>query len=154
MGRKLTTEEKRNLIKHKKLHGADASIYPKFLFSLLVGVPVFLVVFVPITSIYLICKKVFGPKKRRSTPQYLEVTDVAKDMKAPESRKFELVMFGATGFTGQLCVEYLAENYPTLKWAIAGRSQARLEKVKERLVKIDAKLKDLPILIADSGNPE
>ena len=35
-------------------------------------------------------------------------------------REFEVIIYGATGFTGQLCAKYLKENYPDLKWAIAG----------------------------------
>ena len=44
-------------------------------------------------------------------------------------REFEVIIYGATGFTGQLCAKYLKENYPDLKWAIAGRNKKKLEKV-------------------------
>ena len=40
------------------------------------------------------------------------------------SRKFDIVVYGATGFTGQLVAEYLATHYrddKALKWAMAGR---------------------------------
>lgn len=100
MPKKLTEQEKRALIKDKKLHGADASVYPKFLVALLLGVPIFLVVKVPIVIVYMIYKKFLKPKKKRVPPTYLEVKEVAKDLKAPETRPYELVMFGATGFTG------------------------------------------------------
>ena len=35
-------------------------------------------------------------------------------------RKYKVLVFGATGFTGKLCAKYLKENYPDLSWAIAG----------------------------------
>ncbi|KAG0164967.1 hypothetical protein DFQ28_009832 [Apophysomyces sp. BC1034] len=70
-------------------------------------------------------------------------------------RKYDLVVFGASGFTGALTCEYLVEvGDKTLKWAIAGRSLSKLEKVKESLVKMDESAKELDILIADSSNPE
>ena len=45
------------------------------------------------------------------------------------SSKFDIVVYGATGFTGQLVTEYLAANYKgdaNLKWAMAGRSNGRV----------------------------
>jgi len=49
-------------------------------------------------------------------------------------RKYDLILFGATGFTGKLCVEYLSNKYgdTDLKWAIAGRSKGKLEPLKEK----------------------
>ncbi|HET7385857.1 MAG TPA: saccharopine dehydrogenase NADP-binding domain-containing protein [Nocardioidaceae bacterium] len=49
-------------------------------------------------------------------------------------RPLDLVLFGATGFTGGLTAEYLASHAPPgTRWALAGRSRARLEAVRERL---------------------
>ncbi|KAI1505414.1 hypothetical protein F5X99DRAFT_415881 [Biscogniauxia marginata] len=46
------------------------------------------------------------------------------------SRQYDLVVFGATGYTGQMVAEYIATHFPTdLKWAIAGRSTEKLENV-------------------------
>ena len=45
------------------------------------------------------------------------------------SSKFDIVVYGATGFTGQLVAEYLAAHYKgdrDLKWALAGRSKEKL----------------------------
>ena len=42
-------------------------------------------------------------------------------------------MYGATGFTGRLCAEYLKNNYPEIKWAIAGRDRQKLEALKNSL---------------------
>ncbi len=44
------------------------------------------------------------------------------------NREFDLVLYGATGFTGRQAAAYLARNAPSdLRWAIAGRDRARLE---------------------------
>ncbi len=40
------------------------------------------------------------------------------------SREFDVVVFGATGFTGRLVAEYLQSQYGAdVSWAMAGRSQ-------------------------------
>lgn len=44
------------------------------------------------------------------------------------SRQYDIVVFGATGYTGKLTAEHIAKELPTdLKWAIAGRSASKLE---------------------------
>jgi short subunit dehydrogenase-like uncharacterized protein len=49
-------------------------------------------------------------------------------------RDYDIVLFGATGFTGELTAQYLARHLPEgARWALAGRSQAKLEAVRERL---------------------
>ena len=48
-------------------------------------------------------------------------------------RRFEVVLYGATGFTGKLVAEYLAEAHPDLTWAIAGRNQQKLDEVRQAL---------------------
>ena len=65
-------------------------------------------------------------------------------------REFDIVLFGATGFTGKLVAEYLAGRMERPgRWAIAGRNQKKLEAVKKGLVDRDARLADLTILLAD-----
>lgn len=64
-------------------------------------------------------------------------------------RKFDVIVFGATGFTGRLVAEYLNTAYGVggdLAWAMAGRSLARLTQVRDALG-IDAAL---PLLVADA----
>lgn len=41
-------------------------------------------------------------------------------------RDLDIIVYGATGFTGRLCVEYLLENATHLNWAIAGRNADKL----------------------------
>jgi short subunit dehydrogenase-like uncharacterized protein len=53
-----------------------------------------------------------------------------------QERKFDLILFGATGFTGQLVAEYLLEQYGAdgeLRWALAGRSLSKLRAVRQAL---------------------
>jgi short subunit dehydrogenase-like uncharacterized protein len=65
-------------------------------------------------------------------------------------REHDIVLFGATGFTGKLVAEYLARHAPKgVRWAIAGRNKSKLETVKRDLVAIDAGLEGLPVLVAD-----
>jgi short subunit dehydrogenase-like uncharacterized protein len=66
------------------------------------------------------------------------------------TREHDIVLFGATGFTGKLVAEYLARHAPKgVRWAIAGRNRTKLEAVKRELVAIDAALEALPVLVAD-----
>ncbi|MEU8112596.1 saccharopine dehydrogenase NADP-binding domain-containing protein [Micromonospora sp. NPDC048947] len=65
-------------------------------------------------------------------------------------RTYDVVLFGATGFTGGLTAEYLARHAPAeLRWALAGRNPQRLAAVRDRLAAIDPSLADLPLLTAD-----
>ncbi|MER6222842.1 saccharopine dehydrogenase NADP-binding domain-containing protein [Streptomyces sp900105755] len=49
-------------------------------------------------------------------------------------RPYDLVLFGATGFVGELTAEYLAAHAPEgLRWALAARDERRLEALRERL---------------------
>jgi short subunit dehydrogenase-like uncharacterized protein len=69
-----------------------------------------------------------------------------------EDRPYDVILFGATGFTGKLVAEYLAERAhgAGVRWAIAGRSKEKLEAVRRDLADKDEALAELPILIADS----
>ncbi|MCW2820136.1 MAG: putative trans-acting enoyl reductase [Marmoricola sp.] len=74
----------------------------------------------------------------------------------PQSRTYDVVLLGATGFTGALTAAYLAEHAPEdLRWALAGRNRTKLEAVRARLVADlpdDARLADLPLVVADSAD--
>src|SRR2546423_7481476 len=61
-------------------------------------------------------------------------------------REYDIVVFGATGFTGALTAEYLVANAPEgARLALAGRNQSKLEAVRERI----GAPSDLPLLQAD-----
>ena len=67
------------------------------------------------------------------------------------SAKFDIVVYGATGFTGQLVAEYLVTHYrndPSLKWAMAGRSMAKLKSVRQAI----GAPADTPLIVADSSD--
>jgi len=68
-------------------------------------------------------------------------------------RDLDVVLFGATGFTGQLVAEYLARKRAPVRWALAGRSKDKLEQVRAGLAAVDPGAKDLPIIVAESLDP-
>jgi short subunit dehydrogenase-like uncharacterized protein len=50
------------------------------------------------------------------------------------SRQYDLVVYGATGYTGKYTAEHLQKSAPTdLNWAIAGRNSQKLESVLKEL---------------------
>jgi len=64
------------------------------------------------------------------------------------TREYEVVLWGATGFTGSLVARHLAENYgDDLDWALAGRSMEKLQRLRETF-----DMPDLPIIQADSDD--
>lgn len=68
------------------------------------------------------------------------------------SSKFDIVVYGATGFTGHLVAEYLAAQYKgdaNLKWAMAGRSRDKLAAVRDAI----GAPADMPLIMADAGDP-
>ncbi|WP_175410878.1 trans-acting enoyl reductase family protein [Streptomyces sp. TRM64462] len=70
-------------------------------------------------------------------------------------RAYDVVLFGATGFVGELTARHLAAHAPaTCRWALAGRSRDRLERLRDRLTADHPHCAGLPLLVADSGDPE
>ncbi|KAF7543343.1 hypothetical protein G7Z17_g10814 [Cylindrodendrum hubeiense] len=54
-------------------------------------------------------------------------------------RQYDIVVFGATGYTGKLTAEYITTNLPTdLKWAIAGRSESKLQAVVDECKRLNS----------------
>jgi short subunit dehydrogenase-like uncharacterized protein len=67
------------------------------------------------------------------------------------SSKFDIIVYGATGFTGQLVSEYLASHYrddKQLNWAMAGRSMDKLKSVRDAI----GAAADTPLIVADAGD--
>jgi short subunit dehydrogenase-like uncharacterized protein len=57
----------------------------------------------------------------------------------PDSSQYELVLLGATGYTGKLTAEWISIHFPTdLKWAIAGRNAKKLQNVVDDLTKLNS----------------
>src|SRR4029077_922005 len=72
----------------------------------------------------------------------------------PGEREYDLVLFGATGFTGGLTADYLAANAPAgLRWALVGRNRAKLEAVAARLAAA-APAAPAPVASRASAEPE
>ena len=69
-------------------------------------------------------------------------------------RTYQIVLLGATGFTGGITAHWLATKFPDLKWAIAGRNRSKLEKVRDSLAKVAPHCAELPILDADTNKPD
>ena len=69
------------------------------------------------------------------------------------TRTYDIVIWGATGFTGRLVMAYMAKTYGVngeIKWAVAGRNAAKLAEVKREVLGADAE--KLPEVIADSND--
>ncbi len=67
------------------------------------------------------------------------------------SAKFDIIVYGATGFTGQLVAEYLTQHYKgdkTLKWAMAGRSLGKLKSVRDAI----GAPGNTPLIVADASD--
>ena len=66
--------------------------------------------------------------------------------------EFDIIVYGATGYTGRLVAEYLAQRYGVggeVKWAMAGRSAAKLAQVRDLI----GAPKDTPLVVADADKP-
>ena len=74
-----------------------------------------------------------------------------KDLEMNPSSKFDIVVYGASGFTGRLVAEYLAAHYRSdtqLKWAMAGRSLDKLASVRDAI----GAPADTPLIAADASD--
>jgi short subunit dehydrogenase-like uncharacterized protein len=69
------------------------------------------------------------------------------------SRRYDLVLFGATGFTGGLTADYLAAHAPPqMRWALVGRNRSKLDAVASRLAATAPQTAVPEILEADAGD--
>ena len=70
-----------------------------------------------------------------------------------ENKKFDIIIFGATSFVGQIMTKYFAENikdFSPLSWAIAGRSQEKLDTLRSSLGEV---FQNLPMIVCDAFDP-
>ncbi len=66
------------------------------------------------------------------------------------NKEFDIIVWGASGFTGRLVAEYLFKKYganDTVKWAMGGRNQTKLEQVRAEVAD-----ESVPLVIADSND--
>ncbi|MGH8568486.1 MAG: saccharopine dehydrogenase NADP-binding domain-containing protein, partial [Gammaproteobacteria bacterium] len=64
-------------------------------------------------------------------------------------RDYDLVLYGASGFTGKQAVKYFAQHAQELRWAIAGRNREKLEAMRAQ---IGAPASMVAVLVAESGD--
>lgn len=69
-----------------------------------------------------------------------------------EAREFDMIIYGATGFTGRLVAEYMAASHPSRagQWAMAGRSADKLAAVRDEM----GLPGDTPMVVADASDRE
>ncbi len=65
------------------------------------------------------------------------------------AREFDIIVYGATGYTGRLVAEYLTGRAGAPNWAMAGRSLAKLEAVRDEI----GAPADTPLVVADASDP-
>ncbi len=74
------------------------------------------------------------------------------------NKKYDVILYGASGFTGRQTVAYFLEHAPAnLKWALAGRNKKKLLETRDSFAanpNLSEKLKQLDCLEAESGNKE
>ncbi len=126
--------------------------------KLLVVVPIWITLIMPLTIAYQVGKSILGlvsgtdgkkASPESEMPSSAITVDPGEIIPRPD-RKHDVVVLGATGFTGGLAVRHLAKTYGTgngggVRWAIAGRSKAKLEAVLKKL----ADELDMPELAED-----
>lgn len=65
--------------------------------------------------------------------------------------EFDIIVYGATGFTGRLVAEYLVQAYGdgSVRWAMAGRSLTKLQEVRDEI----GAPADTPLITANADDP-
>ena len=163
----MMTGESDPMIKDKKrLELSGYEVIPLFLLNILIIFPIWFVLLLPLALIYQALYYIWnaslsllGMNKKKKSSRGGDIsitTGVAVDTKVigkRGERELDLIIFGATGFTGQMAATYIAKRYgSTFKWAIAGRRMSALQALRSQLSTIDASLGSLPIIIADTGD--
>ena len=163
----MVTGEADPMIKDKKrLELSGYEVIPLFILNVSIILPIWFVLLLPLALIYQALNYIWnallsllGMNKKKKSSRGGDVsttTGVAIDTKVvvkKGTRELDLIVFGATGFTGQMAATYIAKRYgSTFKWAIAGRRMSALQALRSQLSKIDSSLGSLPIIIADTGD--
>eukprot|EP00980_Cylindrotheca_fusiformis_P016146 scaffold4805_cov136-Cylindrotheca_fusiformis.AAC.1 len=135
----------------------------KFALTAMVGVPIWLTVVLPLSTVYQVSKAIVKAVSPAPPPKKLEDSGYQvkdSDIIPRPKRTYDIVVLGATGFTGKLAARHLAKTYgckddSKVKWAIAGRSKDKLEAVKKSLANELQlpELKNIPTLVVDTSVP-
>eukprot|EP00816_Leptocylindrus_hargravesii_P003001 CAMPEP_0196820482 /NCGR_PEP_ID=MMETSP1362-20130617/75494_1 /TAXON_ID=163516 /ORGANISM="Leptocylindrus danicus, Strain CCMP1856" /LENGTH=513 /DNA_ID=CAMNT_0042199387 /DNA_START=257 /DNA_END=1798 /DNA_ORIENTATION=+ len=146
----------------KKIH------LPGFLGGVAFMIPAYCFI-VPLTILYQGSKFLLKSTRRAELPysaaggenegdgDVTETFPAPKDLTPHADRKYDLILLGCTGYTGGLATEYLCQQYgisKDVKWAIAGRSQSKLNALKQKLAdQMDdpGLIKNLDTVICDTS---
>lgn len=85
---------------------------------------------------------------------------IASEPIPPAGRPYDVIVWGASGYTGRLAAEHLVRAHGSgtgpdaPRWALAGRDRRKLLRVRERLGNLDPGAAALPLLTADSHDPD
>jgi len=128
---------------------------PFFVLSqLIIGVPLYIIVTLPLGLVALIHRIFcFTGKRQRDddvcTEDIRRITNEQKKFSKLEERTYDVVVIGATGLTGSALAQYLASYHPSVKVALAGRTKSKLEAVKASL---GAPATNFGIIVANSAD--
>jgi len=70
-----------------------------------------------------------------------------------DSTTYDVIVYGASGFTGRLIAEYMSQQYPKgcgMTWAMGGRSKTKLEQVRDEI----GAPADIPLVVADAADSD
>lgn len=81
--------------------GTGPTEYVKFVLIVVLGIPSWIVIGFPLIVVFMIINKLKGRKRPRKV-DYLEIAEVAADRTKSEDREYDIIVYGATGFTGNL----------------------------------------------------
>jgi hypothetical protein len=115
-----------------------------FLFNLLIILPLWLFLLVPLTLLYrlvyllhkhvaILWRSIIGKKPKQQELESASIINTPLGLSTEaalqkKERSYDIVIFGATGFTGRLAAIYMAKRYGTsIRWAIAGRRADALD---------------------------
>ena len=118
----LTLAERQNLKKKPQTKA--------FMIFYLVLLPLWLVVLLPITILYMLFNKILHLLKLKKDTSPKSVPKIDSSALQPTStkkdeREFDIVVFGATGFTGNFMCEYLSKNYELAFGKMTGQRKAK-----------------------------
>lgn len=151
------------MIKDKKqLEMSGIVVIPIFIVSIFILLPIWIAILLPLTLLYQGLLYVFNvvmsatglrKKSKKTDTAATNVTASANVAQKKGDSVHDLVIFGATGFTGQMAAMYIAKRYGNnFKWAIAGRRMNALQELRSKLSAINPSLSTLPIIIADTND--
>ncbi|KAJ5674487.1 uncharacterized protein N7477_004421 [Penicillium maclennaniae] len=73
----------------------------------------------------------------------------------PTNPQYDMVLLGPTGYTGRFCAQHIVKNHPTnLKWAIAGRSEKKMEPIAQELKELNQDRVQPDILVVQLNSAE